>query len=340
VGDVVNVLIDRHQASLFYAMQRLFEDRLSGTVHTPIGMDWWTEGYWRFGEVFGDDRLAQQYLTIDGRWRAEFMDKSLPAASWDSHYPERLIRGVTLQQARAMPWAYVVATVQENQHGFDRFAREVGAKSVYQVGNTNQQVDWSLDPLAIVTSEVPIRGRGVLVRQEFDSDTTFRFRELPDNPAVIRSFVNCFSSTYCHPLYEQARALLPGFEITNHGIDGPDGNIEPTTKVAQLMASAGWGWHDKVQGDGFGHVIHDWAAIGRPLIGHASHYRGLMGEVFWEDEITAIDLDRHTLDEAMGLVREITGSPHHAGMSHAIRATFDREVDWERDAAKVRELLA
>ena len=42
---------------------------------------------------------------------------------------ERTLRGVrhvvTLDEARQMDWAYVMATVQDNQHGFARFARVV-----------------------------------------------------------------------------------------------------------------------------------------------------------------------------------------------------------------------
>ena len=319
----MRALIDRHHADLFYSLQLLFEDRLGVTVYTPIGHEWWDEGIWRFGEGYGDDRLARQFLGEQ------------PA--FDSHHPERPIRFITYPLARQERWDYVVATVPDNERGFARFAQEVGAKYVVQVGNTNQIVDWSLDPLALVSSETPIRGRGIEYHQELEAETTFRFRDLDDGQ-VIRSFVNCFPSTPCHRPFAEARDILTEFRFGMHGIDGD--NVERTGDIADLMAGSGWGWHDKVQGDGFGHVLHGWAAVGRPLIGHASHYRGLRGERFWDNLVTCIDLDRYTMTEACGLIREITSDrAAHEGMCRAIRERFD-EIDYRAEADAIRAFLS
>ncbi len=104
------------------------------------------------------------------------------------------------------------------------------------------------------------------------------------------------------------------------------------------MAASAWGWHDKPHGDGFGHVLHGWAAVGRPLIGHASHYRGKMGEPFWQDLVTCIDLDRHSLPEAAEIVRSMRPDDHGA-MCRAIRATFDELVDYDAEEQAIRDLL-
>jgi hypothetical protein len=319
----VNVLVDKHHADLFHSLQILFEDKLGHLVFTPIGHDWWGEGYWRFGQGYGDDRLARQFLEAE------------PIA--DHHHPDRPIRYVTLEQARGMDWAFVVATVQDNQRGFKRLADEIGARYVLQVGNTNQYVDWSLDPLAIVSSEVPIQGRGVVVHQPMPK--VFKYRK-PKPTRTIRSFVNCFNSTPCIAPFVSIGYQLPEFTFHTHGIDGSDGNVETVREIADLMAGSLFGWHDKVQGDGFGHVIHDWAAVGRPIIGHASHYRGLMGERFWRDGETAIDLDKHSIPEVAETVREIAADPkRHRAMCEAIRAEFDR-IDWDGETEAVRGLLA
>jgi hypothetical protein len=333
----MRALVDRHHHALFYSLQLLF-DRLGVEVYTPIGHDWWDEGYWRFGEGYGDDRLAAQFLN-----EAPF-DNGGPGAlflghTYDGHHPDRPIHGVPLSTARDLPWDYVVATVQDNQAGFRRFADEVGAKYVLQVGNTNQHVDWTLDPLALVSSEVPIRGRGVVYHQEIDT-AVFAYREPDPESRTIRSFVNCFNSTPCQRPFDEVRGLLPEFTFASHGIDGPDGNVETVVDIADLMAGSAFGWHDKVQGDGFGHVIHDWAAIGRPLIGHGAHYRGLMGEGFWQDMVTCIDLDKHPVAEAASIVRDIVADrERHLAMCRAIRAEFDC-IDYDAEAERIRELLS
>ena len=352
------VIIDRHHHALFYSLQRLFEDRLGCIVYTPLGQEWWDKGYWRFGEGYGDDRLARQFLAIGPEWRELDYEQAPGYRTFtgkDNHHPERKILGVELGAVLQTPfeWAYIVATVQDNQRGFHRLARELretnaglmtgdasSPKYVLQVGNTNQSVDWGLDPLALVSSEVPIRGRGILYHQEFDSEGVFGYRE-PEPSTTIRSFVNCFGSTPCIRVLDDVRRLLPEFTFGVHGIDGPEGNIETVAEIADLMAGSAFGWHDKVQGDGFGHVIHDWAAIGRPLIGHAAHYRGLMAEPFWQDGVTCIDLDRHTPTEAAELVRQITADPsRHRAMCEAIRAVFDEQVDFAAEAERIREFLS
>ena len=332
-----NVLVDRHHAGLFYSIQ-LLGDRLGWHIYTPVGDEWWDQDYWTFGrEAYGDDRLRAQYLdTEDASW-SSWCHVPGGWTTFDRDYPDRAINGIGLEQARKMPWTYAMATVQDNQHGFHRFAIEQGARYLYQVGNTNQQVDWSLDPLALVSSEVPILGRGVRYHQEMH--LAFRWRE-PGDARVIKNFVNYASHTECWPQLPRLWRRLSGFGWALHGAGMPDGSLQPTTAVAAAMADAGWGLHCKPTGDGFGHVLWGWAAIGRPVIGHASHYKGKLGEVLWRDLETCIDLDRHSIDEAADLIRDISADPErHYAICHAMRDTFAAYYDPERDALNIARLL-
>jgi hypothetical protein len=327
----VKVLADRHHAGLYYSLQ-LLGDRLGWDLYTPVGHEWWDEGYWRFGEVFGDDRLAAQYLVMDAKWTST---TGPWAAMRDREYPDREIHGVSLAEVKAGGFGIVMATVQENQAGFARLAREIGAQYVYQVGNTRQEIDWSLGPAVIASSEVPLV-RGVRYLQEMHP--AYHFRP-PTRTRSIKSFVNLMPRIECWPLMWDNWQRLVDFEWRIHGADCPDGIVNPTTAVADAMASAGFGWHDKPTGDGFGHVLWGWAAIGRPLIGHGHHYKGQSGEVFWQDGITCIDLDLHP--DAAALVRAVAGDPdRHAEMCDAIRRTFEAHYDPERDAQAIREFLA
>ncbi len=319
----MRALLDFHHADLQESLHLLLEDRLGIECYIPVGEAWWDAEYWSFGRwTWGDDRLARQFLT---RSNVEV----------ESGHPERVHRCLTLPEAQAMDWDYVVASVPDNYDGYAAFAEQHGAQFVIQVGNTNQPIAWELNPLVLNSSEMPITERGVQYHQEFDLNT---FRYAPPTSDTIASFVNCMDRIECHWTLDEARQLMPDYEFRVHGIDGPDGNLKPTAAVAAAMRSYGWAWHDKITGDGFGHVIHNWAAIGRPLIGHASHYAGKLAEPFWQDGLTAIDLDRHTLAEACDLIRS-TSPRQHREMCEAMRATFDATVDFEADAEAVRTLL-
>jgi hypothetical protein len=321
----MNVLADRHHSGLYHSLQ-LLARRLGWTLYTPIGHEWWDADYWAFGRsTYNDDRLAQQFLMgvpgPDGL--------GVPP---DGEFPDWPIPTVTLATARVMPWAYVIATVPDNEAGFHRFASEVGARFIVQVGNTGQYVDWRLNPLVLSSSEMPIIGRGVVYHQEMDPIT---YRP-PTEIRTAASFVNCMPFMgRCWELLREAYAL--GLPVKVYGIDGEDGIVKPNTALVDLMAGVGWGWHDKAQGDGFGHVLHTWAAVGRPLVGHASHYAGKMGARFWRDGVTAIDLDQHSVAEAVEMIRSMCPC-RHADMSRAIRAEFEA-IDYDAETEAIRALL-
>ncbi len=338
---MTNVLVDRHHAGLYRSLQ-LLGDRLGWTLFTPIGLDWMTERIWSFGmNIPGrTEDLAQQYLVPhEGIWEP----LGVRYVTEDTEFPGVRIEGIPLDVARQMRWDFVIATLDDNQWGFSRFAREVGAQFVVQVGNTGQYVAWNLDPLAIVSSEVPIVGRGVRYHQEMDPVAS-----VFADPAqwvgyrgpFVASFVNCFPSIGpCYVLWREAQEAI-GWTFAEYGIDGSDGVVKPIDRVWRRMARSMFGWHDKVHGDGFGHVIHGWAAVGRPLIGHGSHYAGKMAEPFWQHGVTCIDLDRVSVTEAARMVRDIAADPaRHAEMCHAIRAVFDQVYHPEQDAAAIADLL-
>jgi hypothetical protein len=327
----VKVLADRHHAGLFHSLQ-LLGDRLDWDIYTPVGREWWDERYWRFGEGYGDERLVAQYLSTEAEGWSKWAPTSGIYWTQDRDYPDRWIHGIPLETAKRTDWDLVIATVQDNQRGFARFAAETGAKYVYQVGNTRQEIDWGLDPYVIASSEVPLV-RGVRYLQEMHPAYHFRASE-PGSHKRLTSFVQYAPRTECWPETVRHLSALQGFDIRIHGAGCPDGLIAPTTAVADEMARAGFGWHDKPTGDGFGHVLWGWAAIGRPIIGHKRHYRGQLGEVLWTPE-TSIDLDTQDVVE---ILRAMTPE-RHAEMCEAMRLVFAAHYNPERDAQAIREFL-
>lgn len=320
MGAPVNVLADFHHSGLWHSWY-LLGQRLGWTVYAPRGMEWWESELWSFGRsTYLDDRLARQFLHLP---------------EFDGEFPDVAIPQVTLDEARTMDWSYVIATVPDNEQGFARFAREHDAKYVVGVGNTGQYVDWSLDPLALVSSEMPIEGRGIVYHQEIDPTLFVPTRGIKTD--IAASFVNCMTSMgACWDRLVDAKAL--GMIVNVYGIDGPEGIVKPYEELTRLMGFHDWGWHDKAQGDGFGHVIHSWAAVGRPLVGHSSHYFGKLAEHFWRDGETCIDLDRHPVEEAVDIIRS-TSPARHAEMCRAIRAEFDT-IDYAAEAEAIRAFLA
>ena len=323
----MRVLIDYHHAALAESLHLLFADRFGWEVYIPVGQAWWDEGYWEFGKShWGDDRLARQFLNLGER---------------DDAYPHRQHRLLTLERAKDYAFDYVLSTLPDNYPGYSRLAQEKGAKFIIQVGNVAQPWGWQYDPYAVLnSSSAPVaHPRTIAYHQEF-SLRAFHYGA-PKRTNLIASFVNCMDRMPCYPTMEALRAELPEYGWQVYGIDGPNGNIKPEARIAGAMRAAGWAFHDKVTGDGFGHIIHNWAAVGRPLIGHASHYAGQMAEPLWVDGETSIDLDRRTPREAADEIRAISADPtRHLQMCRAIRAKFDQLVDFAGEAERIRALLS
>lgn len=316
----MRALIDNHHADLTESLHLLLTDRLGIDLYLPVGMEFWDSEVWQFGRwAWGDDRLARQFLNRDSVER-------------DNAHPERLHNVITYDEAQNLDWDYVIASVPDNYAGYHAFARAHDAKFVIQVGNTMQPIAWELDPLVLNSSEAHIQGRGVTYHQEFSLED---FHYSDASSQIIGSFVNCMDRLPCWQWLAEARRLMPERTFRIHGIDGEDGNVKPTRDVGTLMRSYGWGWHDKVTGDGFGHVLFNLGAVGRPVIGHASHYDGKLGGIFWRDLETCIDLDKHAVGELPGLLDSLD----NVAMGRAMRDAFDENVDYESEAEQIRELL-
>ncbi len=317
----MNVLIDYHHTDLAESLHRLFE-RLGFTVYVPDGLDWFEQGIWRQGHEHFGDAIARQFLL---------------APAVDDLNPGRMLNRVMLETAQGMDWDVVVASVPDNELGYANFAQDHGARYCVEVGNVNQWVDHSLKPLILdSTGQYP---GGVQFTPEFDMDGAFRFRSMDGVPRAVASFVNLFPGLPCYDLFEETMALLPDWGHYVYGHKGPQGFIGPTSKIGELMGLADFGWQDKVTGDGFGYVVHYWASIGRPLIGHASHYRGQIAEDLWEDGVTCIDLDRHSPAETAALMEEIVGTDRHAEMCFNIAQRIHERVDFKADAERVGDAL-
>jgi hypothetical protein len=128
--------------------------------------------------------------------------------------------------------------------------------------------------------------------------------------------------------WQALQAALPEFEFREYGILGRDGIIGPASVIAAEMRAAGFAFHNKPQGDGYGFVVHQWSAVGRPLIGRAAYYAGKLAEPLWAG---SLDLARGDVAER---IRELADRPqdHMAACVEQV-ARFEATVDFDAEAA-------
>lgn len=333
----VRLLLDYHHDCLYESLLRLFEDRFGWEVYRPTGMGWHEAGLWAYSDA---PHIAHQFLDP---WPGQVLvpataDRPEHYAAPEVHHPRRVHKLVTVEQFRSQPWDWLLASVTQHEALWHHLAESVGARSILQVGNVGQPVDWGLSHLVLAAAAVPNipEGRGVIYHPEFSRT---EYRHVPGgNPYNIVNLMNCLPDA--GPAYDDwlgLRERLPEFTFREFGILGADGILGPSEVVGDVMRGAGFAFHNKPQGDGYGFVVHQWAHVGRPLIGRRSYYEGKLAEPLWED---AIDLDAG-LDAAAERIRALaTKRCDLLTLQRRSAIRFRRLVDWDAEAEAIARLLA
>ena len=101
------------------------------------------------------------------------------------------------------------------------------------------------------------------------------------------------------------------------------------------------GWHAKRWSDGYGHVIHNLFAVGRPVFGFRTYYATQMAGPLWVDGVTSYDIGTRSPAEVAGLIRELRDDPErHLRMCEAAAARFREVVDFDAEEQAIRAMLA
>ena len=331
-GEKRRVLADWHHPALWESLAILFEDRFGWELVSMGGEDWTNHG-WLLGAATPIEWTAADYLSLDGaKLVGDHYERTTP------EYPKRTRKQMTPEQALGQKWDFVLGSVPIHQRTFPELARKVGGRFVHQIGNAKHRLD-PVPQIILSSTSAPFRARlpHVTYHQEFDR-SLFRYSE-PTDPFAVTSLMLRLDWTSCDYSWLVEDGRFKWSAIGGAGMDAK-GYLTPMSKVAERIAASGWIWHDKRIGDGYGHVLHNAAAMGRPLIGHGSHYRGMLGEPFWQDMKTCIDLDLHPPKEALRLLHAISSDPDwYADMSRGIADVFDETVDFPAEAEAIRALL-
>ena len=351
----MKLLADYHHHDLWESLELLCA-RLGWTLYRPIGMEWYDEGYWNLERAWHGDGVAKQYLTPWG----DDLEPDVEGGQWfsglrldKSH--DRWQRLLTLEQARDLKPDIVMSTVAHNHEGFARFAREVGAKFGLQLGNvrfseTDMREDrWDLADFGLVSAimPAPVAKPHVIYHQEF-SLKDFRHEPPTDDPFRISSFVNCFpENREAYAGFRAVAAARPDFDWRVYGAYGqvPEdeyafGNLDRCAAVGDAMRASHVGWHTKQWSDGYGHVIHDWFAVGRPVIGHEWYYRNQLAGPLWQEGVTSFDITDKTVSEVAWILDRLANEPGLAAqMGEAAAARFREIVDFDEEEQAIRRMF-
>ncbi len=342
----IKVFADFHHSSLLRSLVLLFEGRLGMELYRPIGMEWFREGYWAINDL---EDTARQFLDIDSQ-PADMTPPLnnaapiLPGVYWvsdpggKSHH-----RACTLAFFQQNRFDYVISSIPAHVPLFKELIAKYQphAKLIVQMGN-----NWQLENYVghnVLASVAPQFAPGVnahFYHQEFDLDV---FRDTPVPPArKVYSFVNVIQQMpQAWADYSELKRMMErlGWEFRAYGGQCPDGNMTGPHELARKMREAAFIFHVKPGGDGFGHIIHNAYAVGRPIITRPSHYRGQLAEQLLIPG-TFIDLDRYGRAEVKNILTRLMFDPDGLeAMGRRAAQRFDEVVDYEKESREVAAWL-
>lgn len=346
----MRVLTDFHHSSLLRSLVMLFEDRLEMEVYRPIGMEWFHKGAWA---INNQEDTAKQFLDLEQAIPADGtppLNTQIAGNAAEGIYMVLDPGGVSAHKACTLDYFlnhtfdYVIASIPAHVELFKELIAKYQprAKLIVQMGNNWQIQNYQgYNVLASIAPQPAPGVNAMFYHQEFDTDI---FKASPVTPTKkIYSYLNIIqNSGIGWEDYQQLKRLLDrqGYDFKAYGGQCPDGNKTGPVELAASMAESQFIFHVKPGGDGFGHVIHNAYAMGRPLITRPSHYRGQLAEQLLVPG-TFIDLDRYGPGEIKNIITRLTHSPEHLKqMGHRASDRFKEVVDYTAEAGAIGEWLS
>lgn len=347
---MTRVLCDFHHSSLLRSLVLLFEDRLEMELYRPIGMEWFNAGYWA---INNQEDTARQFLDLDQALPKDGtppLNIAMAGNVSDGVYlvldPGNVSahRAATLDYFASHSFDYLIASIPAHIEPFKQLIAKYQptAKLIIQMGNNWNILQYQGENVLASIAPQPAPGvNAMFYHQEFDLNV---FLPTPvKNTKNIYSFLNIIQdSGIGWEDYKQLKRLLDGqgYTFKAYGGQCPDGNMTGPVELARKMREAQFIFHVKPGGDGFGHIIHNAYAVGRPVITRPSHYRGQLAEQLLVPG-TFIDLDRYGPGEIKNIIARLTADPLHLKqMGEKASARFREVVNYEAEATKIGAWLA
>lgn len=343
----MKIFADLHHTDLYASFHYLFEDRLGHELYRPIGHDWFKQGYWKIAAPYGDNPATiDQYLKINSKPKdgtpqlnqTEKIEEDIHYI-WDGHRDFHQ-KAITLDKFLSMDFDVIIASIPDHIEAYKKLIKDhnLKAKLIYHIGNIgwHDHIPWTeVDNIMASVKEFPTlpEKNVVFYRQEFDLDL---FKPVNETKNQITSFVNILPNAFT---WDTMAAKMPEYEWKAYGISSPDGIISDIRQLAGIMRESKFGYHYKPQGDGYGHIIHNWMAVGRPvLVGLYDYADKLAGEMLVDME-TCINISIRSPGQVAAIVHDITHDGRYEIMVENVKKKFKEMVDFEKDAKKVELFL-
>ena len=335
------VFSNLHHFGLYNSLQLLFEKRLGGYLYRPIGTEWLDKGYWKMAQIYNNHpATVAQYLGI----RPDYQRETDYWLVLDPAH-EFFQKAISLDDFFKIDIDIVIASIPEHIESLKRLAHDHPKKPkvIYQVGNA-----WTLQSgmapnimASAIVNNVPDNINFIIYHQEFDLNVFKWDYSYPDKK--VYSFINCLNTASIYErdwqLFQDIERGMMGWEWRSFGGSCRDGRADGIKDLAKKTTEARFIWQVKWGGDGYGHVLFNSQAIGRPTIAKKSYYAGKLGERMMIDGDTCIDIDGLNLHEIINKIIYYSEKNRYLRMVERCRWNFNHEVNFDNEELLIRDFL-
>lgn len=349
---------------------------MGGNVYRPIGMEWAEKGFWK---VYDHPATQAQFLDFGGATPdgtepvnnvATQNDENGDYANFDVFFcfdidSGKFNKAITFDGFIRKKIDIVIASIPQHIEPFRRLCdlHPNKPKLIYQIGNswniTREQAS-QLDAV-MASAIVPFLGNMnghngqplplIQYHQEFDTDIFSPWDNdfgegyfKGTNNKTVSSFINCFGLdglfSQDWQLFQQIEEMMPDWKFKSFGGQCRDGAAHGSRELAAKMLDSSFIWHTKNGGDGYGHVLHNSAAIGRPLIIKRQYYFGKMGEYLIKDGETAIIIDGLSPQQIVDKINYYSKPTRYKTMCKNVVENFKATVDFDKEFVTLQKFIS
>jgi hypothetical protein len=345
----MNVYADFHHSGLFYSFHLLFEKRLGWNLYSPIGTEWFKEGYWAIARPYDDNPdTVKQFLSLNTVPKDGTQPLNTVMGIAPTHYQIHDIahgytrKAITLNQFKEMNIDLIIASIPDHWKIYTemRDTYHPNAKVICHMGNMFVEVrrmiqEGIVDNLMAAT--IPFQFSRNINSVFYHEEQPIRGYMDPGALNKINSFVNVLPNV---SMYDSYKKELKEFEMKAYGGGSPDGVIDTLSEIYNKIQESKFIYHVKPGGDGYGWIWHSAFMLGRPIITQFHDYQNKLGGLLFQDGITGIDLDKGTVQENCERIRKIANDPlYYEHMSLEAHNRFFSIIDYEREEKELRLFL-
>jgi len=326
----MNVLVDHHHGALLRSLYYLFNKRFNSNVYVPTGFDW----------------LDKEGL-YSGYPHRDTANQMLNSWLYDEKYKSMFLP-ITHEEFINMDIDIIVCSLYENYTFFRQIIEKYSKKTklILQVGNNITQ---DLVKLAgvknLLSSAYPTYIdcndiNKVFYRQEFNQDV-FKPKDTC-NIKSVANFKNIMEEEF--NILLQLEKKMPDWEFKCYGALNRDGSIHDIeSNMADAINQFGFIFHVK-KDDGYGHVIHNSFACGKPMIIDLNtagvYWNGKFirntASFLYEKDKTIIDVN-DGIDQIIYKLKYM--ADHYDDYKNNVINKYNQVVDFDKEFVELKKFI-